>query len=276
MSRRARPEVTLAIPLYRSERFVDSIVANVETVDHPSVEIVISDRHMHDDALEMLRDRLREDHRVEFVRNTDGRGWVDHYNDLLGRARGRYLRWMPHDDGFPTCDLIRLVAEMQAHPRAAIVYGPTIATDFDGVSMPECDQPQPHPIADGEPWTLRHSLDLIPKGYCNGAFKGLVDRELVLANGLFIRPTWRSIHAERAWLFAVSLVGELRFVPEYHYVKRYGPSSIHAGWAEGRLDSISLGRVMLGYLRDHGPTGSLAQGRRAIGAMTVQRLLSRP
>ncbi len=268
--------MTLAIPLYRSERFVDSIVANVEAVDHPSVEIVISDRHMHDDALERLRGRLGTDDRVEFVGTTDGVAWVDHYNDLLARARGSYLRWMPHDDGFLRCDLVRLVAEMQAHPGAAIVYGPTTATDFDGRPMPERDRPHPHPIADREPWTLRHSLDLVPKGYCNGAFKGLVNRELVLANGLFIRPTRRNVHAERAWLFAVSLVGELRFVPEYHYVKRYGPSSLHAGWTEGPLESISLGRVMLGYLRDHGPTGSLVPGRRAIGAMTSRRLLSLP
>lgn len=275
MSDPPRPEVTLAVPLYRSARFVETIAANIEAVEHPSVEILISDRHLHDDALGRLRDRFGDDDRVAFVAGTDGVGWVDHYNDLLARARGRFLRWMPHDDLFPTCDLSRLVAEMQSHPGAAIVYGPTIATDFAGTPIPERDQPHPHPIGDGESWTLRHSLELFPRGYCNGAFKGLVNRELILAHDLFIRPTRGNVHAERAWLFAVSLVGELRFVPEYHYIKRYGPSSTHAGWTEGPLHSLSLGQVMLGYLRDHGPSGSLTPGRRSVGAMTVRRLLSR-
>ena len=39
------PLVTVGIPLYRSARFLPSIIENLEALDYSNMEILISDRH---------------------------------------------------------------------------------------------------------------------------------------------------------------------------------------------------------------------------------------
>src|SRR6187397_2030409 len=75
----AAPLVSVAIPLYRSRPFVDRIARNIETLDYPSVEILISDRHMDDDAIELLGARFAGDPRIRLLRANDRAGWVEHY-----------------------------------------------------------------------------------------------------------------------------------------------------------------------------------------------------
>lgn len=269
MSIGSRPLVTLAVPLHRSARFVDSISANIDAVALDDVEIVLSDRHGLDDAIVQLRERHGGDPRCRFVERTDGVGWVRHYEELLAGARGRYLRWMPHDDLYPTCDLARLVARLEASPGALIAYGQTTATELDGT--PRRAHPANHPVHEGDgPWSLRTSLDLVPAGLCNGAFKGLVDLGRLPAACRRIRPTLDSINAERAWLFGVSLAGPMVLVDDYHYVKRFHPDSAHAQWEPRPVHALSLGATMLAYLLTVGGPATFARGAGGVVASCLR------
>ena len=46
----AHPLVSVGFPLYRSRRFLDNIVENLEAIDYPNLEMLVSDRHLHDDT----------------------------------------------------------------------------------------------------------------------------------------------------------------------------------------------------------------------------------
>ena len=82
------PLVTIAVPLYRSARFVDNIVSNIAALTYDPVEILISDRHGFDDAIDQLEARYRRDPRVRILRARDGIDWAAHYNELLKAATG--------------------------------------------------------------------------------------------------------------------------------------------------------------------------------------------
>ena len=82
------PLVSVAIPLYRSRPFVDVIARNIEAIDYPSTEILISDRHQEDDALDILAARFAGNRRIRILRARDRLDWVDHYNLLLTAATG--------------------------------------------------------------------------------------------------------------------------------------------------------------------------------------------
>jgi ectoine hydroxylase-related dioxygenase (phytanoyl-CoA dioxygenase family) len=249
-----RPLVSVGIPLYRSAPFLPGLRANLRALaEEDSVEAIVSDRHGLDDTIDVLRDEWRHDDRFRFLAADDQLDWVEHMNLLLLEARGRYFRWMPHDDLFPRGCLQPLVARLESEPQAILAYGPTRAIDVDGSRLPDRDRLDTHPAAPGGPWTFRHSLDLFWHGSCDGAFKGLFRRAEVVDAGLLIRPTHELVDAERAWLFAVSLLGGLREEPTSQYWKRYHPDSLHEQWEHGPRHVISTTATMCGYLRDLGP-----------------------
>lgn len=249
------PLVSVGIPLYRSRQFLDSLRENCAALAaERDIEIIISDRHGLDDALDILQSEWGHDRRFRFLKARDRVDWVEHMNLLMREARGEYFRWMPHDDCFPAGCLDPLIERLQRDPSVILVYGPTRVIDTAGRRHPQRDRLQSYPLALGGTWTLQHSLDLFWNGSCDGAFKGLFRRPPVVGAGLFIRPTYELVHAERAWLFGISLLGALAEEQRSIYLKRYHPQSAHAGWRNRSRHIISTTLIMCGYLRDFGPS----------------------
>ena len=160
---------------------------------------------------------------------------------------------MPHDDCFPQGCLQPLIARLERDAGIILAYAPTRGIDAAGRRMPERDRLRTCPVAEGQAWTFRHSLDLFWDSTCDGAFKGLFRRRDVAEAGLLIRPTHELVHAERAWLFGISLLGGLGEEPTSIYLKRYHADSVHAQWHPGRRHVVSATLTMCGYLRDFGP-----------------------
>lgn len=265
------PRVSVAIPLYRSARFVDNVSANIESMP-PEVEILVSDRHHLDDALDRLEKRHGGDRRLRFLRHRDGKDWIDHINDLLRVARGEYWRLMPHDDFSSGEALGVLIRCLDEHPETLLAYGPTTAVDLDGNRLRERDHLHPHPIDNEDPWILGLALDTVWRGHFSGAFKGLLRRREVLERELWIRRTLGTVHAERAWLAALALIGRFRFVPDAVYLKRFHGHNTHASWRPGVVHDLSVYRVLLAYLRNLVPKRDLYRAARGyLGWITAMR-----
>ena len=58
MASDSRPLVSVAIPLFRSKPFLNYVIENIEAIESADVEIIVSDRHGTDDALDLLRRRF--------------------------------------------------------------------------------------------------------------------------------------------------------------------------------------------------------------------------
>lgn len=248
------PKTSVVIPLYRSARFYDNIISNVESITRQDVEIIISDRHCYDDTIDRLSERYAGDNRVRCLKNDDCLDWVGHLNALLQQARGKYWRFMPHDDLSPPGSLEALVAALDDDPDAVLAYGPTRAIDLAGRAVREKDRPNPHPEKAQHAWDLGIALEMFWNGYFDGAFKGLIRRQRVLAHRLSIRSTPGQVLPERCWLFALCLLGSFRFVAEAWYIKRYYAGSTHTRWVISARSYSAATRVMSGYvLRLVGP-----------------------
>jgi hypothetical protein len=245
----------VGIPLYRSLPFLASLRENCAVLAaEGDVEVIVSDRHGLDGTIDVLRAEWGHDSRFRFMKSDDGLSWVDHMNLLLREARGDYFRWMPHDDSFPAGCLAPLVRRLDRDPAAVLAYGPTLVIGPDGSRLPERDRLNSYPVRPGKAWRFRHSQDLFWKGTCSGAFKGLFHRQTVVEAGLFIRRTHELVHAERARLFGISLLGGgLAEEPASIYLKRFHPDSVHAQWRVRPRHTLSTTLTMCGYLRDFGP-----------------------
>ncbi len=245
-----QPRTTVVIPLFKSAQFIDSIIANVDAMPANDVEILISDRHCYDDIIDLLAERYAMDHRVRCIKHHDKLDWVGHINALLEESQGEYWRLLPHDDISPPGSIEALIAALDANTDAILAYGPTQAIDIEGYPLPERDRSTPHPVEAEHGWNFGLVLEMFWKGYFDGAFKGLVRRQLVIENELLIRSTRDQIWPERCWLFALCLLGRFHFVPEATYVKRFYEGSVHSRWTITGSNFLSAARIMTEYLHD--------------------------
>jgi hypothetical protein len=242
MRKLPRPRVTVAIPLHRSAPFVDVVSANIDRIAGDDVEILVSDRSLCDDALEVLHDRHGHDPRISFLCGTDDPGWVNHYNALLCRARGRYFMWMAHDDDFPADYVSRLGAALDAHVDALLAFGGLRVIDADGnpleVSYPEL------PIALGRMSRADEAIALLHRWNLGIASRGLCRRDDLLERRLTIRHTRRDVDADAYWVLAVVCAGPVVFDPECLVAKRNVPGSGSADWPQERKSALGQFRLV--------------------------------
>ena len=244
------PKVSIGIPLYKSARFLDIIISNIEAMPKGDIEILISDRHCCDDAIDILQERFAKDSRIRFFKSYDEIDWVGNINFLLQQATGDYWMFLPHDDTFPTGSLDKLISALVNNPGAILAYGLIKAIDLYGNALPEKENLNPHPTHSKDSWTLNLALEMFWMGHFNGAFKGLIRRKVLVERNLFIRKTADNIMPERCWLFGLCLLGSFVFVPEALYIKRFYDESTHGRWNVHGRHYISATYVMISYLWD--------------------------
>jgi glycosyltransferase involved in cell wall biosynthesis len=243
-----QPLVSVGIPLYRSQRFLDTIVENLEALSYDNLEVIVSDRHLIDDALEVLRQRYGSDPRFRFLCGTDGLSWVEHYNLLLRESRGKYAVVIPHDDSYPSTYIPELVAALEQHPDAVLAFGRVEQISLDGF-LPTLPF-SPPPLSPTATWTFGSSLKMLTVWQLWFAFRGMVRRDVIERSDLYIRQTRRNIRADIYWVFALSLKGRLQFVPACWCTKRFYRSSTGANWRMDLEQSLDACRVLRSYLND--------------------------
>lgn len=230
------PKVTIALPLYHSQQFIDIIIHNIETIDYPNLEYIVSDRHCADEALSRLRAHFADDARIRFLAATDEIDWVDHYNLLMRAATGEYMMWMPHDDSYPANYVHELVAVLEADPLAMLAFGQIVAVDRQGAPVEKsfAYEMLVELLGVQRDWNAWDALRLLVYWNPGIAMRGLFRRQAIVAADHFILRPDETILADAAWIFGVGLLGPLRFVPHVHCTKRYYEASTHAQWFSKR------------------------------------------
>ena len=220
----------------RSRRFLDIILQNIEAIEYANVEIIISDRHLYDDAIQVLKQRFGRDSRFRFLEAADGLNWVGNFNLLLREARGEYFVCMAHDDSFPSTYIPSLVTALEERPDAIFAFGYVDQLSVDGF-LPTFPTTPPPISPDGD-WSIACSLRLLSLWQLWIAFRGMIRREAVIQSNLYVRETYRNIRADIYWLFGVSLKGRLHYVPNCRYTKRFYQS------AQARTGDLESARVL--------------------------------
>lgn len=245
----APPLVTVAIPLYRSRRFLEVITENIRNLDYPNLEILVSDRHLADDTVEQLRVLFADDSRIRFITARDEVGWVANYNLLLAEGSGEYFIWMPHDDSYPPGYVGTLVDRLEAAPDAILAFGPCDTKTPDGT--PYKIWPDP-PFSSNQKWTARAALRMFYGWNIGVAMRGAFRRRRIIESDLWVPHTTGDAYADVCWLFGVALVGRFEFVPETRCLKRFYAGSTHTAWKAPKAGELP--RLMAGYLGAYVPS----------------------
>ncbi|MGD8414260.1 MAG: glycosyltransferase family 2 protein [Candidatus Latescibacterota bacterium] len=175
------PRVTVGIPVYNGEPYLEQAIASLLGQSYPDFELIISDNASTDGTEGICREFARQDGRVRYERNETNVGAAANYNRLVDMARGRYFKWAAHDDLCAREYLERCVEIMDRDSSVVVCYPKTRIIDERGRDK--------GPYEDNLHLTSPHRherfRDVVfrDEGECNAVF-GLIRMDVLERTGL--------------------------------------------------------------------------------------------
>lgn len=114
--------MSVCVPVYRSEPWIGAAIESVLEQTYDDFEIVVTDNQSPDGTVGVVRGF--DDPRLRLHVNEGNLGPVANHNRAIQHATGSLIKVLHADDRLlPTC-LERMVAALDAHPRAGFVFAP--------------------------------------------------------------------------------------------------------------------------------------------------------
>jgi glycosyltransferase involved in cell wall biosynthesis len=92
------PKVTIAIPTYNSEKFLEQTLKSILDQTYQDFEIIISDDNSNDNTKNIVDYYLEKYKNIKFFTNTNNLGLFANFNKCIEYAQGEYINIIGHDD----------------------------------------------------------------------------------------------------------------------------------------------------------------------------------
>ena len=126
------PLVTIGLPVFNGERYLAAAIESVLAQTFRHLELVISDNGSDDDTESICRKYAAQDDRIHYHRSPENRGASWNYNRVVELARGKYFRWLAHDDMLEPSTLEESVTVLESRPDVVLCFTATQDIDDQG------------------------------------------------------------------------------------------------------------------------------------------------
>ena len=92
------PLVSVGVPVFNGEAFLEDAIRSALAQTLDNLELILCDNASQDRTAEICSDYAARDPRVRYFRNPRNLGAAANYNLAFSHARGRYFKWLAHDD----------------------------------------------------------------------------------------------------------------------------------------------------------------------------------
>jgi glycosyltransferase involved in cell wall biosynthesis len=124
------PTVSVIIPSYNHEQYVEPCIQSVLDQTFQDFEIVVVDDGSRDGTVSRIRNF--RDRRIRLFTLEENQGACVAANTCLDHAQGRYIAMLSSDDLFVADKLMKQVQFLDAHPSTAVVFGQARVIGEDG------------------------------------------------------------------------------------------------------------------------------------------------
>jgi glycosyltransferase involved in cell wall biosynthesis len=207
------PLVSIALPVYNGEPFLAEALGSLLEQTFKDFELLIGDNGSTDATARICQEAAAADPRVRYLRSPTNRGAAWNYNRLFPLARGRYFKWVAHDDAYDRLWLERCVDALEADDGVVLAYTCTVDVDAAGRELRRF--PPLLRYAESDRPSGRAREVLATRSRCFEAF-GLTRRDALVGTGL-IGPYTSS---DRTLILELALRGRFLQVPEYLFLHR--------------------------------------------------------
>ncbi|MBL4697707.1 MAG: glycosyltransferase, partial [Phycisphaerales bacterium] len=188
------PKVSIIIPFYGVENFIEDCIKSVLKQDYPNLEIIFVDDQSPDDSRKFVEKYAPKDDRIKLVTHEINQGLGPARNTGVEHARGAYLFFLDSDDYFSSKHAISTLVDQAQSTGCQVVIGSCDRIMSDGQRLnfdrdfDKSHDGHPDTIVDGEQAYLGASF--IPGGQYvpMRAWGTLIDRFLYLDSGLTYPP----------------------------------------------------------------------------------------
>jgi glycosyltransferase involved in cell wall biosynthesis len=115
--------VDVAVPCYQYGRYLRDAVTSVLNQDVPNLRVVIIDNASSDNSLEVARELMAQDSRVELIAHSTNLGQHASFNEAIDWAKSKYFALLCADDLLVPGSLSRAISVMEKHPDVHLTYG---------------------------------------------------------------------------------------------------------------------------------------------------------
>lgn len=220
MSSSQSPDVTVCVPVYNGQRYVRATLSAIQKQSYGNLSVLISDDASTDASAEICRS-FTQDPRFSLIVQPARLGWVRNANWLLAASAGDFVCITPHDDILHQRYIETLVNCLLAEPRSAMAF-------CDVREFGELDQILIQSNLCGS--AAERLIGFIGKHYDATAYRGLVRRQVIAAEGGLAGNAAHDFAADLVWIARVARAGELRRIPQVLYYKRRHRESASLQW----------------------------------------------
>lgn len=232
-------KVTIGVPVYRGEQFLDEAVQSIRAQTHDDWQVVFSVDGP-DQACEDLCRGYLADPRFRLTVQPERLGWVENIAWLQRQADGEFWYYHQQDDVVDPTYLEVLIGEAHRWPDAAVVY-------CDMATFGERASSFASPSVVGN--QLARQLSMLVDHFAGVPFRGLTRVEALReTGGGLARNDMEDFAAETVWCSVMAAWGDLIRVPTTLYRKRYHASNVHASWRE--WDQTRRARAWVAHCHD--------------------------
>ena len=221
MSLDKAPRVSLGMPVYNAERYIEEALDSLLTQTFEDFEIVISDNASTDRTEEICRTYVAKDHRIRYIRKRANYGVISNFNSVFRLSHGEYFKWCASDDVCAPDYLQRAVEVLDQDPSVVLVFPLIVGIDEEGRprrSLPGqiSDRDSPGTVSSPDP-VIRFRKLLRHIWWVDAAFYGLMRADVLAQTSL--HRYQRS--GDQLLVTQMALKGRLYEIPEPLFYSRY-------------------------------------------------------
>jgi hypothetical protein len=258
--------VTIGIPIYRGEPFLEESLASVRDQAYADLEAIMS-LDGPDPECEALCRKFLSDSRFRLVIQPERLGWMPHTNWLMSQVQTEFWHLQEQDDVLQSTFLETLVQYAVEHPNVAAAYSDlrTFGTMDTHMEM--------SPVI-GSP--VMRQMKLIHEHFPGVAPLGLIRTEALRLSGGLQGNEFENFAADTALMSGLARWGELHRVPEELYRKRVHGKNTHGTWWDWPMNRRfqAWEAHCLEMLRQALLAKGTVQERRLLWLAVIERLLS--
>jgi glycosyltransferase involved in cell wall biosynthesis len=129
------PVVSVGLPVFNGETFLEVAISSVLAQTFDDLELIICDNASTDRTAEICQDYAARDPRVRYFRNPQNLGAAPNYNLAFSHARGRYFKWLAHDDRITPTYLAKTVRVLEERTDAVLCNSVVSYIDQNGAPI---------------------------------------------------------------------------------------------------------------------------------------------
>ncbi|MGH9161593.1 MAG: glycosyltransferase family 2 protein, partial [Vicinamibacteraceae bacterium] len=121
-----QPKLSIGIPVYNGENFIDELLTELRHQTFQDFEIVICDNASTDRTREICERHARDNPRIRYYRNEANLGVHANFDRVFSLSRAPLFKWAAHDDLYEPTYLERCLRVIEEHPDVVGVHSASV------------------------------------------------------------------------------------------------------------------------------------------------------